>query len=330
MKVLIIGGTGFLGRYLVDAAQACNHNVTLFNRGQSDPSLFSQIETIIGDRERDLDKLADRQWDAVVDTCGYVPRVVRLSAEALRDKVERYVYISSTIRYADFNQIGIDESYPGARMADETNEDVDEFYGPLKVLCEKIAETIFPNRALIIIPHFLVGPQDPSDRFTYWPVRVARGGDVLAPVGPNEPCQFIDVRDIAKWMIHMIETKATGTYNACGPDDEYTFGQLLETCKEVSGSNANFKWASAEFLEKHDVAAWRDFPIWLSPDWGIGPARLSIAKARAAGLTFRPVAETIRDTLEWVKTLPTDYQWQVGLSAKKESKVLAGYKEVYP
>jgi nucleoside-diphosphate-sugar epimerase len=208
-------------------------------------------------------------------------------------------------------------------MTDETNEDVDEFYGPLKVLCEKTAEVIFQKRALIIIPHFLAGPQDPSDRFTYWPVRVARGGDVLAPVGPNEPCQFIDVRDIAKWIIHMIQTKAIGRYNACGPDDAYTFGQLLETCKQVSGSNANFKWASAEFLEQHDVLAWRDFPIWFSPDGGIGPARLSILKARAARLSFRPVAETVRDTLEWVKTLPANYQWQVGLSAEKESKVLA-------
>jgi 2'-hydroxyisoflavone reductase len=190
------------------------------------------------------------------------------------------------------------------------------------VLCEKTVETIFSNQALIVIPHFLVGPGDPTDRFTYWPVRVARGGDVLSPVGPNEPCQFIDVRDISKWIIHMIEIKATGRYNACGPDDAYTFGQLLETCKQVSKSDARFRWASAEFLEKHDVAAWRDFPIWFSPDWGIGPACFSIAKARAAGLTFRPVAETVRDTLEWVKTLPADYQWQVGLSVEKELKVL--------
>jgi 2'-hydroxyisoflavone reductase len=323
MKVLIIGGTGFLGRYLVSAAQARNHDVTLFNRGQSNPDLFPQMETIIGDREQDLDKLSDRQWNAVIDTCGYVPRVVRLSAEALRDSVERYIYISSTTRYRDFNQIGIDESYPGRTMPDESNENVGEFYAALKVLCEKTTEAIFPNRALIVIPHFLVGPQDPKDRFTYWPVRVARGGDVLAPVGPSEPCQFIDVRDISEWIIHMLETNATGRYNACGPDDSYTFGQLLETCKQVSGSDARFRWASAEFLEKHDVAAWRDFPIWFSPDWGIGPARLSIAKARAAGLTFRPVAETVRDTLDWVKTLPADHQWQVGLSAEKESKVLA-------
>lgn len=323
MKILIIGGTGFLGRYLVEAAQTSNHTVTLFNRGQSNPNLFPQVETIIGDREQGLNKLSGGQWDAVIDTCGYVPRIVRLSAEALRDSVERYLYISSTVRYGEYNQIGIDETFPGAAMEDETNEDVGSFYGPLKALCEKTVEAVLPNRALMIIPHFLVGPHDPTDRFTYWPVRVARGGDMLAPVGPEEPCQFIDVRDISEWIIHMIEIKATGTYNACGPKELYTFGQLLETCKQVSGSNAQFKWVSAEFLEKHDVQSWRDFPIWFSPDWGIGPARFSIAKARAAGLTFRPVADTVRDTLEWVKTLSADHQWKVGLSAEKESKVLA-------
>lgn len=328
MNILVIGGTRFVGRHLVEAALRHNHSLTLFNRGQTNRGLFPDIETIHGDRETDLHKLSGRQWEAVIDTCGYVPRVVRLSAEALREAVQRYVFISTLSIYADFMQVGIDEDYPKARMDDESNENVPENYGALKVLCEQAVESVFPSRALIIRPGLIVGPYDPTDRFTYWPLRVARGGEVLAPVGPDEPCQFIDGSDLAEWTIRMVEQRATGAYNATGPDDMYTFGQLLETCREVSGSEARFVWGSAEFLAEHDVEGWQEIPVWFPPKEGPGLAKINIAKARAAGLTFRPVAETVRDTLEWAKTLPADYRLKYGLDAEKETRVVAALKEI--
>lgn len=328
MEILIIGGTRFVGRHLVAAALARNHTVTLFNRGQTNPDLFPNVETITGDREKDLDRLSGWQWDVVIDTCGYVPRVVRLSAEALKESVKHYVFISSISAYADFDQVGISESYATAKIDDETTEDVANNYGALKVLCEQVSEAVFAGRALIIRPHLIVGPHDPTDRFTYWPVRVARGGDVVAPVGPNEPCQFIDARDLADWSMHLVETGATGIFNAAGPAEAYTFGQLLATCKEVAGSDARFHWAPASFLAEHEVSAWRELPIWMPPEVGPGPARINIAKARAAGLTLRPVAETVRDTLTWADALPLDYQWQVGLPADKEARLVAKLKEM--
>jgi 2'-hydroxyisoflavone reductase len=322
MEILIIGGTRFVGRHLVEAALARSHTVTLFNRGQSNPDLFPELETIIGDREKDLNRLAGRQWDAVIDTSGYVPRVVRLSAEALQESVRRYVFISTISVYADFNQVGIDEDYPLEPIADETTEDVTAHYGALKVLCEQVAEAVFPGRNLIIRPHVVVGPHDPTDRFTYWPARVARGGDVLAPPGPQEPCQFIDARDLAEWTIHLMETETTGTFNAAGPAEGYTFGELLETCREVTGSDARFHWAPLDFLAAHNVAAWQELPLWFPPEVGPGTARVSIARARAAGLTLRPVAETARDTLAWEQSLPANREWRVGLAPGKEAELV--------
>jgi 2'-hydroxyisoflavone reductase len=330
MNILIIGGTGFVGRHLVDAALARGHSVTLFNRGQTGANLFPQVETIIGDRETDLHRLAGRRWDAVVDTCGYVPRVVRLSAEALSGSVGHYVFISSTAMYADFNQVGLDETYPGALLDDETNEDVGSNYGALKTLCEKVAEAVFPGRALIVRPHFVAGPHDPTERFTYWPVRVTRGGIVLAPGSPQEPSQFIDVRDMAEWMTRAIEAGITGPFIAAGPEDNYTFGQFLETCKQVTGSDARFLWVPADQMASHDLSAYQDFPLWLPPEFGPGWGRMSMAKARATGLTNRPVDETVRDTLDWVKTLPADYRWQVGPTPEREAGVIAALTGTNP
>src|SRR5262245_53013995 len=195
MKILIIGGTRFLGRHLVDAALARGHEVTLFNRGKSNPDLFLTIETILGDREHDLNKLTQvgREWDAVIDTSGYVPRIVRLSAQSLERSVKRYVFISSISVYADFKKIGIDENDPVGKIEDESFEEITgESYGPLKALCEKAVQEIYKDRALVIRPGLIVGPNDSTDRFTYWPVRVARGGDVLAPEKPDAPIQVVD------------------------------------------------------------------------------------------------------------------------------------------
>ncbi len=260
MKVLIIGGTRFLGRHLVDSALVRGHAVTLFNRGKSNPDLFPQIETLIGDREHDLDKLSGRTWDAVIDTCGYFPRIVRLATASLERSVGRYVFISSISLYADVSKIGINESHPVGKIEDETIEEITgESYGPLKALCEKAVLDLYGDRGLVIRPGLIVGPNDLTDRFTYWPVRVARGGEVLAPEKPSVPVQIIDVRDLADFIIRMIEAKSSGTYNATGPDYELTLGAILDACKQVSGSDAIFKWASAEFLKQNNVVEWSAF-----------------------------------------------------------------------
>ena len=328
MRILIIGGTRFLGRHLVESALARSHEVTLFNRGKTNPDLFPQLETIIGDREKDLDKLEGRIWDAVIDVAGYLPRIVRLSAEVLRENVARYVFISTISVYGDFKQIGIDESYPVGKIQDETVEEITgETYGPLKALCEKAVQDIYGERALIIRPGLIVGPHDPTDRFTYWPVRVARGGDILAPQKPEAAIQIIDVRDLSDFNIKLIEENASGIYNATGPDYELTIGKLLEVSKQISGSDANFRWASVEFLNEHKVEAWSDMPTWVPDDEeGLGFARVDVSRAIAAGLKFRPLEETVRDTLAWAQTRPADHPWRAGLTAEREAEVLAALK----
>ncbi len=329
MRILFIGGTRFVGRHLVEAALARNHEVTLFNRGRSNPGLFPQVDTILGDRERDVERLNGHFWEAVVDTSGYLPRLVRLSAEVLKDNVTKYVFISSISIYKDFRKIGIDETYPVGKIEDETIEEItEETYGPLKALCEQAVQHIFgPEQTLIVRPGLIVGPYDPTDRFTYWPIRVARGGEVLAPQKPEAATQFIDARDLAEFTIKLIEENASGIYNATGPDYELTIGRLLEVCKQVSGSNANFKWASLDFLNQNKVQSWSDMPAWVPDDEeNAGFSRMDVSKAIQAGLKFRPLEETVRDTLAWAKTRPADHEWRAGLTAEREAQVLAALK----
>lgn len=327
MNILILGGTRFLGRHLVDAALARGHQVTLFNRGKSNPDLFPELETIQGDREHDIAKLAGREWDAVIDTCGYVPRIVRLSAAGLREagSIGRYVFISSISVYANFSKIGKDESDPVGKLEDGSVEEITgETYGPLKALCEKtVQDTFGGDHALIIRPGLIVGPHDPTDRFTYWPVRIAQGGDVLAPEKPEAPAQIIDVRDLAEFTIQLIEENASGVYNATGPDYELTLGGLLETSKQVSGSAATIHWASVEFLNQNNVAPWSDMPVWV-PDTveDAGFSRFDLSKAIRAGLTFRPLADTVRDTIAWANTRPAEYEWRAGLKPDREQELL--------
>jgi len=323
MKVLIIGGTRFVGRHLVEAALARGHQVTLFNRGQSNPGVFPDIETVFGDRETDLGKLAGRRWDAVVDTCGYYPRVVGLSAQGLKDSVDQYVFISSISAYADFDVVGMDEGYTLGTIEDETVEEItEESYGPLKALCEKTVQDAFPQGALIIRPGLIVGPYDPTDRFTYWPIRVARGGKVLSPVGPDEPTQFIHACDLADFTIRCIEGKTTGVFNAVGPREPCPFGELLETCKRVSGSDAEFVWASEEFITEHEVAPWMELTVWVSSADGKGMLQVSNARACAAGLKFESTEEIVRETLEWARSRPADYEMRAGLKAEREAELL--------
>lgn len=326
MNFLIIGGTKFLGRHLVNSALARGHEVTLFNRGQTNPDLFPNVETIIGDREHDIDKLSGRNWDAVIDTCGYVPRIVRLSAMGLERSVDRYVFISSISVYPDsiLHKVGIDESDPVGKLEDESVEKItDETYGPLKALCEKTILDLYGERGSVVRPGLIVGPNDPTDRFTYWPVRIAKGGDVLAPEKPEVSAQLIDVRDLSDFILHLIEDDTSGTYNTTGPDYELTFGRMLETCKRASGSDANIRWASADFLEQNKVAPWIDMPVWV-PDKEAyrGFSHVDVSKAIKAGLTFRPLEDTARDTLAWANTRPEDHEWRAGLREEREKELL--------
>jgi len=326
MNILIIGGTRFLGRHLVDSALARGHQATLFNRGKSNPDLFLNIETILGDREHDIEKLSGREWDAVIDTCGYFPRIVRLSASGLERSVGRYVFISSISAFADsiLTKIGVDESDPVGTIEDETVEEITgETYGPLKALCEKAVLDLYGDRGLVVRPGLIVGPNDPTDRFTYWPLRVARGGDVIAPEGSQVPVQIIDVRDLSEFIIKLIEDGASGIFSATGPDYELTIGAMLETSKQVSGSDAKFHWASVEFLDQHKVAAWSDMPVWI-PDneENRGFSRMNVSKAIKAGLKFRPLADTVRDTINWANTRPADHEWRAGLKAEREDELL--------
>lgn len=324
MKILIIGGTRFLGRHLVDAALAAGHEVTLFNRGKTNPTLFPNVETITGDREQDIEKLSGREWDAAIDVAGYVPRIVRLSAEKLKNSVKRYIFISSISVYADNKKIGIDESYPVGKLEDESVEEVTgDTYGPLKALCEKTVQDIYGDRALIVRPGLIVGPYDPTDRFTYWPVRVKRGSDMITPDKPQTPIQIIDVRDLADFIIKLIEEEASGIYNATGPDYELSIGEFLDACKRVTDSIATFHWASAEFLEEHGVQPWSDMPVWI-PDTeeDAGFSRVDVSKAIEAGLKFRPLEDTIRDTIAWAERRPEDHEWRAGLDPTKEQILL--------
>lgn len=329
MKILILGGTKFLGRHLVEAALANRHTVTLFNRGKTNPTLFPNIETITGDREHDIEKLAGREWDAVLDVAGYVPRIVRISAQGLKRRVQHYVYISTISVYAGFEKIGINESDPVGTLEDESIEEITgETYGPLKALCEKTVQDIYDDRALIIRPGLIVGPYDPTDRFTYWPMRVKRGGDMITPDRPDAPIQIIDVRDLSEFIIKLIEENASGIYNATGPDEPLSLGEMLDACKRVTGSVAAFHWTSMEFLKEHDVAPWSDMPVWI-PDTGedAGFARVDVSKAIKAGLKFRPLEETIRDTIAWAEMRPDDHEWRAGLKREKEEELLAILKK---
>ncbi len=328
MKILILGGTQFVGRHFVEAALARGHELTLFHRGRTGAELFPDAEHLTGDRDgAGLEVLRGRTWDAVVDTCGYLPRVVRQSAELLADSVTRYVFISTISVYADFKTPHQDETALLGVLQDPITEEITgETYGPLKVECERAVEAAFPGRALIVRPGFIIGPYDPTDRFTYWPRRVAAGGDVLAPGTPEQPVQVIDARDLAEWTLTLLEAGATGTYNATGPDYALTLGTILETCQSVSGSGARLCWVSDTFLKENEADSTSLLPFYIPASSGMaGLMTASIAKAQAEGLTFRPLAETIQDTLAWDRTRPADAPLKVGLTPEQERELLAKY-----
>jgi 2'-hydroxyisoflavone reductase len=331
MRILFIGGTVFLGRATVEAALARGHEVTLFNRGRSDPDAYPQVEHLHGDRDGNLDALRGRRFDAAVDTCGYVPRVVRQSAELLAEAVDRYVFVSSLSAYAEPAAVGATEEAPLVRMPEGTSEDTEEvngeIYGPLKVLCEEEVEKALPGRALLIRPGLIVGPYDRTDRFTYWPWRAHRGGQILAPGRPERGVQFIDVRDLGAWIVHLLETARAGAYSAVSAP--LPMREVLEACVSTSGSDGTLTWVDDAFLLEHEVGMWMEMPLWIpeSEPTAAGFFSYSNQKAVGDGLTFRPLADTARATLDWALSRPKDHEWRAGMEAQREAGILRAWKE---
>ncbi|KYG58393.1 SDR family oxidoreductase [Planococcus maritimus] len=327
MKILILGGTRFLGRFLTRAALDQGHEVTLFNRGKENPALFPEVEKLVGDRDGELAALEGRTWDAVIDTCGYVPQVVRQSAALLAGNAGHYTFISSASVYDDLQDPGIDEEHAVRKLPqDVADPPSNEYYGELKFLCEREVEKQFPDRALIIRPGLIVGPYDFTGRFSYWTNRVAQGGEVLAPGRKDRQIQFIDVRDLAEWILRMVEQQVSGVFNATGPSHSLTMEAFLKTCRNALASRAQFVWMDDEFLMANDVGYWMELPLWIPDSENVdGFMAMSIDKALAQGLSFRPLEETIQDTHEWLQQ--EGVVGTAGLDSSKELRLLASWKE---
>jgi len=319
VKLLVLGGTKFLGRALVEAALAAGHEVTTFNRGQTNAELFPKLERLHGDRDGGLEALRGRTWNAVVDTSGYVPRIVRDSAELLAEAADRYAFVSSISFYADYREPRREDDpaeqlgdLPGDRLLEDYSN-----YGALKALCEREVLDVFGERAYIVRPGLIVGPHDPTDRFTYWPQRARRAGPILAPAPPEQPVQMIDVRDLAGWMLRMLEERRGGVFNATSPPGALTFGSILDGC-----GAEDVVWVDEDFLLEQDVEGWSDLPCWIPsnvPDHACFQL-VDVSRALAAGLSFRPIAETARDVPEWAG--------KAGLTSEREAELLEAWKAV--
>jgi nucleoside-diphosphate-sugar epimerase len=319
MRILILGGTQFLGRHAVDVALARGHHVTLFNRGQTRPDLFPDVEKLRGDRDGELTALSGRDFDAVIDTSGRVPRLVAETLDALGD-VGHYTFVSTISVYADLSTPPT-ESSPLAELKEPT-EAWEEAYGELKVVCENVVRERFPE-AFIPRPGLIVGPWDPTGRFTYWPTRLAAGGRVLAPLPADADTQVIDARDLAEWIVRAAEERLAGTYNAVGPIT--TREHVLETCRSLAGTRAELVWVDPGFLHEHGVAEWMELPLWLHDEQYRGMLSVDPTPALAAGLQTRPLAETVRDTLAWALSDEAPSEFPAGLDREKERAVLDGW-----
>jgi 2'-hydroxyisoflavone reductase len=321
VRLLVLGGTVFLGRAVVEAALARGHEVTLFNRGRQNPELFPGVERLRGDRDRDLSALSGRTWDAVVDPSGFTAEQVRATAELLAEAVDRYTFVSTIAVYPRFPERGMDETAPLHEGSGS--------YGADKARAEEAAEAAMPGRVLHVRAGLLVGPHDPTDRFTYWPRRVAAGGDVLAPGRPERPVQFVDARDVAEWIVSAAEGRLAGPFNVTGPAEPLTMAELVEACRRVSGSDARFVWVDDSALLAAKVEPWSELPLWwpeTEPD-ARGFLSIDVSRALAAGLAFRPLDETIRDTLAWDRgggAQPTERPIRVTpLAREREAELLA-------
>ncbi|AST91510.1 NAD-dependent dehydratase [Sutcliffiella cohnii] len=339
MKVLVIGGTRFLGRFIVEEALKQGHEVTLFNRGNNQ-ELFPQLETIIGDRTEDLSLLDTGKWDAAIDTCGFTPRAVDEMTKMLADKIDHYTYISSISVYKDWAVNNIDESYDVQTLSDDqvneigygTSEQINEHYGALKARCEQTAEQNLPNKTFSIRAGLLVGPHDYTDRFTYWVERIQKGGKVFVPGRKDRPLQWIDARDLASWIVKKVDEKVTGVYNVTGPAEMLTMENFLKACIEVTNSSSQLIWADEQFVTQKEIAPWSQLPLWIpettplpgqKEPW-IGTFTININKALHLGLTFRPIEETVHDTLQWDLTRGSRKK-TAGLTLQLEKELLEEY-----
>lgn len=325
LKVLILGGTHFLGRHFVEQALSLGFEVTIFNRGKSNKKLFPEVEKLVGDRKKgDLDSLKGRKWDCVIDTIGYMKnldKVVEESTQLLKNQVEHYTFISSIEAYSEVKP-NFDESTPTRFNMKKT---LATRYGVNKALAENTNTSVFRSKALNVRAGLIVGKYDKTNRFSYWVKRVEKGGEILAPVGPDYPIQIIDASDIAKWVYMMVNQGKGGDYNVTGPDYKLTIGQIFDECKEVIGSNAEFTWVSNDFLLKNKIGQWRELPFWSSNEQLLYMVNsCNVEKAIKARLEFRPLKDTIVDILEWEKIAPEKYNYKFagGLNPKKEQKLL--------
>lgn len=330
LRILILGGTRFIGPHQVKYAVDRGHEISIFTRGQTEPPFFhddfERVEHLIGDRTSDLSALEGREWDAVIDNSASYPSWVASTTELLRGRVDRYLFVSSISAYADFAQVGIDEDYHVGQLSPDEAED-DGAYGPRKARCEAYARDAFGENAIIVRPGLIIGPGDNTDRWTYWPVRVDRGGEVLAPNTPADPVQNIDARDLSEWIVRLVEGPGQGgTYNATG--EVRPFGDMLEEIRAALGSDATFTWVPTEFMREREVAPWMHMTNWTPPEGEtVGMNQVSVAAAVQAGLTFRPLADTARDTVEWWNSLPEARRAEprAGLPADREAEVLAAW-----
>ena len=340
LEILVLGGTGLIGPPMVEYALARGHNLTLFNRGKTNSHLFPDVERIKGDRNDDISALekavADgRRWDVVIDNTASIPRWVSESAGLLSGAADLYLYTSSISAYADSSVPGADETAAVGQISSEdealvkTTKDITgENYGPLKARCEEEARKAFPGKAIVVRPGLIVGPGDYSDRFSYWPIRIFSGGEVMAPGNPDDPVQFIDCRDLGEWYIRLVEAKAVNTYNGVGPRSPMSIAGMLYGIRAAVDNEISFTWVDAEFLEKHEVQPWMEMTVWVPPVGEYaGFSSSSIQRALDAGLSFRPLADTANATMDYWNSLPEERRAKpkAGLSAEKEKKVLAAW-----
>lgn len=342
MNILMIGGPKFLGRHITTAALAAGHNVTHFNRGNYPADDFPEVGTIRGDRYRDLDKLKGQRWDAVIDTCGYIPQNLKEVGETLSDSVDRYVFISSLSAYASYNEINFNEDAPLAALTGEQKErlealdltgeitafKLEDMYGALKAECEQAVEAVMPGRVVNVRSGLIVGPYDTTDRFTYWVMRTANGGEVVAPGSPDRFVQLIDARDMSEWIIRMIERGGAGTFNVTGKPLELTMRRMLTKIKDAAESDATFFWAHEKQLAAENIQPWSEMPLYLpeSDEDSRGFLSANIDRALDQGLTFRPLDETIKATLEWAKTHRDLSTLKAGISREREAELLKKWK----
>jgi nucleoside-diphosphate-sugar epimerase len=329
LRILVLGGTGYIGPHMVREALRRGHIVELFNRGRTNDDLFPDLVTYVGDRNNGLDELHGHRWDVVIDNSGYVPRHVADSARLLKSAASHYIFISSISAYADFGK-PMDEDAPLASIADESVEEVtNETYGPLKALCEKRAiEEFGKNRVAVLRPTYICGPGDRTDRYTYWPVRTMRGGEMLWPGTPADEIQMIDVRDLANFTIDVAEQRTRGVFNTVTPPGSFTMGDLLADSLAVTAADTTPVWVDAAFLKEQEAGG-RELPIWVPPEADQAyAAKVPGARAYAKGLRIRPTRETARDTIRWWKTEPAERtaSMRAGFSAEREAAILAAWK----